>query len=74
MNPLECATPLTTLREEIEKFAHVIFAGGPKQRDYWLGLGVLSADDIAGYTTDSNPVFTVYHWFSYDLRGKAAVL
>lgn len=27
----------TTLRQEIEKFAHVIFASSPAQRDFWLG-------------------------------------
>lgn len=26
-----------TLRQEIEKFAHVIFASSPGQRDFWLG-------------------------------------
>jgi hypothetical protein len=36
----------TILREEVEKFAHVIFASGPKQRDFWLGQGVLSPDEI----------------------------
>lgn len=36
----------TTLREEIEKFAHIIFNGNPKNRDYWLGLGVLNPDQI----------------------------
>ena len=28
----------TMLRQEVEKFAHVIFAGSPSQRDFWLGL------------------------------------
>lgn len=28
----------TTLREEIEKAAHAIFASSPRQRDFWLGL------------------------------------
>jgi energy-coupling factor transporter ATP-binding protein EcfA2 len=36
----------TTLREEIEKFAHIIFNSSPKQRDYWLGHGALSPDQI----------------------------
>jgi ABC-type cobalamin/Fe3+-siderophores transport system ATPase subunit len=27
----------TTLREEIEKLAHIIFASSPSQREYWLG-------------------------------------
>lgn len=31
-----------TLRQEIEKFAHVIFASSPSQRDFWLGKGALS--------------------------------
>ena len=26
-----------TLRQEVEKFAHVIFASSPAQRDFWLG-------------------------------------
>jgi hypothetical protein len=35
-----------TLRQEIDKFADVISDANTKQRDYWLGLGVLSADEI----------------------------
>ena len=35
-----------TLREEIEKFADVIFAGGPAQREFWLGERDLTADQI----------------------------
>jgi hypothetical protein len=31
-----------TLRTEVEKFAHIIFASSPAQRDFWLGRGVLS--------------------------------
>jgi energy-coupling factor transporter ATP-binding protein EcfA2 len=27
----------TTLRQEVEKFAHIIFASSPSQRDFWLG-------------------------------------
>lgn len=27
----------TTVREEIEKFAHIIFASSPAQREFWLG-------------------------------------
>lgn len=29
-----------TVREEVEKAAHAIFAGSPKQREFWLGRGV----------------------------------
>ena len=35
-----------TLREEVEKFAHVIFASSPSQREFWLGRGVLSEEVI----------------------------
>ena len=35
-----------TLREEIERFADVIFAGSPKQREFWLGERDLTADQI----------------------------
>ena len=31
-----------TIREEIEKFAHIIFASGAKQRTFWLGEGAVS--------------------------------
>lgn len=34
------------LREEIEKGAHAIFAGSPKQRAFWLGRGGQSAEAI----------------------------
>jgi hypothetical protein len=35
-----------TIRREIEGFAHVIFAGSPAQREFWLGQGGLSPDEI----------------------------
>ena len=36
----------TTLREEIEKAAHAIFASSLKQRDYWLGNGAASVAEL----------------------------
>jgi ABC-type lipoprotein export system ATPase subunit len=36
----------TTLREEIEKAAHAIFASSPSQRDFWLGHGKASVAEI----------------------------
>ncbi|MDA1050198.1 MAG: AAA family ATPase [Planctomycetota bacterium] len=33
-----------TLRQEVEKFAHVIFASSPAQREFWLGLRHLSEE------------------------------
>lgn len=35
-----------TIRREIEGFAHVIFAGNPAQREFWLGQGDLDPDEI----------------------------
>ena len=36
----------TTLRQEIDKAAHVIFASSLKQRDYWLGKGAASVAEL----------------------------
>ena len=36
----------TTLRQEIEKAAHVIFASSLKQREFWLGHGSASVNEI----------------------------
>ena len=35
-----------TLRQEIEKFAHVIFASSPAQRDFWLGRRSATPDEL----------------------------
>ena len=35
-----------TLRQEMEKFAHIIFASSPAQRDFWLGRRSLSEEEI----------------------------
>jgi hypothetical protein len=35
-----------TLRQEVEKFAHIIFASSAAQRDFWLGRRNLSPDEI----------------------------
>ncbi len=35
-----------TLRQEIEKFAHVIFASSETQRDFWLGKKSLTVEQI----------------------------
>ncbi len=35
-----------TLREEIEKAAHAIFASSPNQRDFWLGNGTASVKEL----------------------------
>lgn len=38
-----------TLRQEIEAFAHIIFASTPSQRDYWLGYKSSPVDIIGRY-------------------------
>jgi hypothetical protein len=35
-----------TLREEIEKAGHLMFAGSAKQRDFWLGRGKASVEEL----------------------------
>jgi hypothetical protein len=35
-----------TIREEIEKFAHIIFASSSAQREFWLGERALTANQI----------------------------
>lgn len=36
----------TLFRAELERFAHVIFASSPKQREFWLGLSSLAAENV----------------------------
>jgi hypothetical protein len=35
-----------TIREEVEKFAHIIFASAAPQRQFWLGEGKLSEEEM----------------------------
>ncbi|PHS63693.1 MAG: phosphotransferase [Thalassobium sp.] len=35
-----------TLRQEIEKFAHIIFASNPAQREFWIGQKSLSIEEL----------------------------
>jgi energy-coupling factor transporter ATP-binding protein EcfA2 len=36
----------TTIRQEIEKFAHVIFSSTPAQREFWLGQKAVNIDTL----------------------------
>ncbi len=45
----------TTVREEVEKFAHVIFASSSRQRDFWLGRGILGPDEVRGRFGELKP-------------------
>lgn len=35
-----------TIRQELEKFSHIIFASSPVQREFWLGKRALSTDEL----------------------------
>lgn len=35
-----------TIRQEIEKFSHIIFSGSPAQRDFWLGLKDVTTEQL----------------------------
>lgn len=35
-----------TLRQEIEKFSHIIFASSPAQREFWLGQRSVTVDEL----------------------------
>ena len=48
---LQSDASLAILRKEIERFAHIIFSSQPKQREFWLGRGVVSIDRL---TSDWN--------------------
>jgi hypothetical protein len=41
-----CAAADATLREEIEKFSHIIFASSEAQREFWLGQRSATVDDL----------------------------
>ena len=44
-----------TLREEIEKAAHAIFASSVKQREFWLGLGNASVGELRARYSGPKP-------------------
>lgn len=35
-----------TMRQEIEKFAHIIFSSSPAQREFWIGQRSMSAEEL----------------------------
>jgi hypothetical protein len=35
-----------TVRQEIEKFAHIIFSGSPAQREFWIGQRGVTIEDL----------------------------
>jgi len=37
----------TALRREIETFAHIIFSAQPQQREFWLGRGTVTVEELS---------------------------
>lgn len=35
-----------TMRQEIEKFAHIVFSSNPAQREFWLGQKTITVDEL----------------------------
>ncbi|MDB5853781.1 MAG: hypothetical protein JWR22_1822 [Herminiimonas sp.] len=46
---------LSTLRKEIERSAHIIFSSQPKQREFWLGQGVVSIEKLISGWNGTKP-------------------
>lgn len=44
-----------TVRQEIEKFAHVIFSSSPAQREFWLGKRDVSAEQLQARYSGRKP-------------------
>lgn len=44
---LQGDTSLDTLRKEVERLAHIIFSAQPRQREFWLGKGRASIEELA---------------------------
>ena len=57
-----------TLREEIEKAAHAIFASNPKQRDFWLGKGAATVEELGSRYGGEKPCI-----WGCDAHGPARV-
>ena len=58
-----------TLRQEVERFAHIIFASSPAQRDYWLGRKT-SPKDIVDRYDSLKPCLHGSDGHSLDRTGK----
>ncbi|WP_062236684.1 TrlF family AAA-like ATPase [Aureimonas sp. N4] len=45
----------TTIREEIEKFAHIVFSSSPAQREFWSGRKNLTPEQLRERYNDCKP-------------------
>jgi AAA domain, putative AbiEii toxin, Type IV TA system len=61
-----------TIRAEIEKFAHIIFASSPAQRDFWLGRKSLQAAEVRRRYGGLKPCMHGSDAHSLDKVGEAA--
>ena len=61
-----------TLREEIEKAAHAIFASSLNQRDFWLGNGVASVAELQERYQGTKPCLWGSDAHALDRVGKPA--
>lgn len=62
-----------TLRQEIERFAHIIFASAPAQREFWLGERTLSRDDIIERFSGLKPCLHGCDAHDHDTVGEPAL-
>ena len=67
---LQKDSSLATLRKEIEKFAAIIFASSAKQRDFWLGRGTATSQEIQSDWNGPKPCLHGSDAHSLDKVGK----
>jgi hypothetical protein len=69
---LQSDSSLATVRKEIEKFAAIIFASSPKQRDFWLGRGAATPEAIRSDWNGPKPCLHGSDAHALDKVGKPA--
>jgi putative AbiEii toxin of type IV toxin-antitoxin system/AAA domain-containing protein len=62
----------TTLRQEVERFAHIIFASSNNQRDFWLGRNALGPDELKSRYNGLKPCIHGSDGHSVDSAGVPA--
>jgi energy-coupling factor transporter ATP-binding protein EcfA2 len=62
----------TTLRQEVERFAHIVLASSANQRDFWLGRKALSPDQLRARYNGLKPCLHGSDAHSIDTAGLPA--
>jgi hypothetical protein len=62
----------TTLRQEVERFAHIVLASSANQRDFWLGRKALSPDELRARYNGLKPCLHGSDAHSTDAAGLPA--